>query len=355
VKGLRVKRSAHPEAVRSLAAATESADNTGIGSAYVKAMSLCSRCRDPRILLQEPQPLCYFLTRVDARESTAGDNMMIAKTIEQMRSLRRERSGSVGLVPTMGYLHEGHLSLVRQARAENAVVVVSIFVNPTQFGPQEDYTLYPRDPNRDHEMLRREFTDVVFTPPAEEMYPSGFNSWVIVKGVTERLEGACRPGHFQGVTTIVAKLFNIVAPHRAYFGQKDAQQTVVIKKMARDLNMDLEIIIMPTVRESDGLAMSSRNVYLNSEERRAAPVLFRALSLVQKLHAGGESHADRLRERAMSLLHQEPLARVDYFSVADRETLEELSVIDRPALISLALRIGKVRLIDNVLLEHPSP
>jgi pantoate--beta-alanine ligase len=280
--------------------------------------------------------------------------MMVVNTIEQMRRLREELSGTVGLVPTMGYLHEGHLSLVRQAKADNGVVIVSIFVNPTQFGPHEDYILYPRDPDRDLEMLRREFTDVVFTPSVEEMYPSGFNSWVTVKGVTERLEGACRPGHFQGVTTIVTKLFNITEPHRAYFGQKDAQQTVVIKKMVHDLNLNLEIIVMPTIRESDGLAMSSRNAYLTPEERRAAPVLFKALSLMQKLHASGEYNADVLRERAMTLVNHEPLVSVDYISVADRGTLEELSVIDRPALISLALRIGKVRLIDNVLLQSPS-
>lgn len=275
--------------------------------------------------------------------------MEIARTIPEMKKLRRQIAGSVGFVPTMGYLHEGHLSLVRQARTENSVVVVSIFVNPTQFGPKEDYTIYPRDPKRDLALLQKEKTDIVFMPPAEEMYPNQFNSWVEVKGVTDRLEGACRPGHFKGVTTVVAKLFNIVEPTRAYFGQKDAQQAVAIKKMIAELNMNLEVVVLPTVREKDGLAMSSRNIYLNPEERRAATILFRALSLAQDRWRDGERNAEHLRQEMTSLISKEPLAKIDYISIADRETLEELTTIDRPALASLAVRIGETRLIDNFL------
>lgn len=204
--------------------------------------------------------------------------MITINSIAKMRSLRRHITGSVGFVPTMGYLHEGHLSLVGQAWTENSIVIVSIFVNPTQFGPGEDYGVYPRDPERDFDLLEKVKVDIVFMPSVEEMYPSNFSSWVKVDGITERLEGACRPGHFQGVTTVVAKLFNIVEPTRAYFGQKDAQQAIVIKKMVTDLNMDLEVMVLPTVREKDGLAMSSRNIYLDPEERRAATIFSRPLS-----------------------------------------------------------------------------
>ncbi len=277
--------------------------------------------------------------------------MKIAKTIAEMKALRRQISGSVGFVPTMGYLHEGHLSLVRQAKAETETVIVSIFVNPTQFGPAEDYATYPRNLKRDLALLEKEKTDIVFVPEVEEMYPKGFNTWVEVKGITERLEGACRPGHFKGVTTVVAKLFNIVEPTRAYFGQKDAQQALVIKKMVAELNMNLEIVVLPTVREKDGLAMSSRNIYLSPEERQAATILFKALTLAQERWQRGERNADSLRQEMISFIKKEPLAKIDYVSIADKETLEELSIIDRPALVSLAVRIGKTRLIDNLLLE----
>src|SRR4030043_473669 len=209
--------------------------------------------------------------------------MQIARTLAEMKALRMKSLGSVGFVPPMGYLHDGHLALVKQARAENSVVVASIFVNPTQFGPTEDFKTYPRDTERDLAMLRKERTDIVFMPTAEEMYPEGFNSWVDVAKVTDRLEGSHRPGHFKGVATVVAKLFNIVEPTRAYFGQKDPQQVLVIKKMVADLNMNLEVIVAPTVRERDGLAMSSRNVYLNPQERQAATILFKALTLAQNL------------------------------------------------------------------------
>ncbi|MBL7209878.1 MAG: pantoate--beta-alanine ligase, partial [Dehalococcoidia bacterium] len=254
-------------------------------------------------------------------------------------------------VPTMGYLHQGHLSLVKQARAESATVVVSIFVNPTQFGPAEDLSTYPRDPDRDLSLLQKENADVVFMPSNEEMYPQGFNSWVAVEKVTDRLEGSYRPGHFKGVTTVVAKLFNIVEPTRAYFGQKDAQQAIVIKKMVAELNMNVQVIVVPTIREDDGLAMSSRNVYLDSQDRQAATVLFRALTQAQQLWQKGEKNAELLRQAMVSLISKEPLAEVDYVSVADSQTLEELSEIDRTALASLAVRIGKTRLIDNIVLQ----
>ena len=276
--------------------------------------------------------------------------MQIAKTIADMKALRTKSLGSVGFVPTMGYLHQGHLALVKQARAENSIVVASIFVNPTQFGPTEDFKSYPRDTERDLAMLEKEKTDIVFMPSAEEMYPEGFNSWVDVEKVTDRLEGSYRPGHFKGVATVVAKLFNIVEPARAYFGQKDAQQALVIKKMVADLNMNLEVIVAPTVRESDGLAMSSRNVYLNPQERQASIVLFKALTLARNRREKGERNAETLRQEMTSLISQEPLAKIEYVSIADAQTLEELSKIDRPALVSLAIRIGKTRLIDNILI-----
>ena len=268
-----------------------------------------------------------------------------------MKALRKQSQGTVGFVPTMGYLHDGHLALVKRARVENSLVVVSIFVNPTQFGPTEDFNRYPRDIPRDLALLEGENTDVVFMPSSEEMYPPGFSNWVVVEKVTERLEGKSRPGHFRGVATVVNKLFNIVEPTRAYFGQKDAQQVVVIKRMVSDLNMNVEVVVVPTVRESDGLAMSSRNVYLNPQERQAATVLFRALSLAENLWRGGERDAEVIRETMTSLIRKEPLAEIDYVSVAHPETLEELSAIDGPALVSLAVRIGKTRLIDNTVLE----
>jgi len=276
--------------------------------------------------------------------------MKVIETIGEMKRLRRRLTEPVGFVPTMGYLHEGHLALVRRARAENPSVVVSIFVNPTQFGPQEDFNSYPRDTRRDLALLGKEGTDVVFMPSVVEMYPRQFDSWVEVGKVTERLEGASRPGHFRGVATVCAKLFNIVQPTTAYFGQKDAQQAVVIKKMVADLNMSLEIVTVPTVREPDGLAMSSRNTYLNPEERKASVVLYQALSLAQKLWSQGEIDADRLREEMIKLIQKQPLANIDYVSVANAETLDELDTVSLPALVSLAVKIGKTRLIDNVVL-----
>ena len=277
--------------------------------------------------------------------------MQVVKTIFNIRASRQRLKGSVGFVPTMGFLHEGHLALVKRAKAENSIVMVSIYVNPAQFGPKEDFGAYPRDLDRDLELLRKEGTDIVFVPSDEEMYPHEFSSWVDVEKVTERLEGASRPGHFRGVATIVAKLFNIVQPTRAYFGQKDAQQVVVIKRMVADLSMNLEVVIVPTVRENDGLAMSSRNVYLSPRERQAATILFKALTLARQLRKGGEKDAEKIRGQMTGLIGREPLAQIDYVSIADAETLEELGLIDRPAVVSLAVRIGKTRLIDNMPLE----
>jgi pantoate--beta-alanine ligase len=277
--------------------------------------------------------------------------MQVVTTVAEMHRLRSQMTGSVGLVPTMGYLHEGHLSLVRRARADNEHVVATIFVNPTQFGPQEDYQRYPRDPERDLRLLEQEGTDVVFMPGVEEMYPQGFDTWVEVgESLTGRLEGAFRPGHLRGVTTVVAKLFNVVQAHRAYFGQKDGQQLAVIRRLAADLNMGVEVVAVPTVREPDGLAMSSRNAYLSPEERRAAIVLWRSLCRARELFDGGERRVEVIRGEMEGVLASEPLARVDYVSVTDAETLAELETVDRPAMVSLAVRIGSTRLIDNVTL-----
>jgi pantoate--beta-alanine ligase len=276
--------------------------------------------------------------------------MKVVNSVAEMRAVRRGLTGAVGLVPTMGYLHEGHLALVRLARSENENAVVSIFVNPTQFGAGEDFQAYPRDPERDLSLLKSEEVDVVFMPPAEEMYPAHFSTWVDVQQLTERLEGASRPGHFRGVATVVAKLFNIVEPTRAYFGQKDAQQLMVIRRMVSDLNMNLQVVAVPTVREPDGLAMSSRNTYLSPGERQAALVLWQALSLAKQLWFEGERDAQNIRRKMASLIGSEPLAQIDYISLADAESLEELAQIDRPALVSLAVRIGKTRLIDNIVL-----
>jgi pantoate--beta-alanine ligase len=275
--------------------------------------------------------------------------MKVLKTIKEIEQLRPSLPAPLGFVPTMGYLHEGHLALVRQARAENSSVVVSIFVNPTQFGPNEDFNQYPRDPKRDLALLEKEKVDVVFMPSADEMYPPGFNSWVEVGKIAERLEGAARPGHFLGVATVVARLFNIVQPDRAYFGQKDAQQLIVVKNMVAELNMNLEVVAVPTVREPDGLAMSSRNTYLNPEERKAAAVLYQALTLAQRLWSEGEKDAKVIRRRMSELIQKQPLAHIDYISIADAETLDELDRVKPPALVSLAVKIGKTRLIDNVV------
>jgi pantoate--beta-alanine ligase len=276
--------------------------------------------------------------------------MKIIDTIAAIKAERNSLDESLGFVPTMGYLHKGHLSLVKKARNENTTVAASIFVNPTQFGPGEDFESYPRDTERDLNLLEP-YTDIVFMPTADDLYPAGYNSWVDVKGLTDKLEGASRPTHFRGVTTIVAKLFNIVRPTRSYFGQKDAQQLAVIKKMVKDLNMNLEVIACPTIREPDGLAMSSRNSYLKPDERKAAPVLYQSLKLAEKLYSEGERNAEKIRREMMSLIQQQPAADIDYISIADNETLDEVDEITRPVLVSLAVKIGKPRLIDNLILE----
>lgn len=277
--------------------------------------------------------------------------MRVVYTIDELRAARAALAEPAGVVPTMGYLHEGHLALVRRAKVENASVIVTIFVNPTQFGPTEDLAAYPRDLERDLHLLQGEGVDLVFVPTAAEIYPPGYQTYVEVEQVARPLEGARRPGHFRGVATVVAKLFNLTCPQRAYFGQKDAQQVRVIQQMTRDLNFPLAIVVCPTVRESDGLAMSSRNSYLTPEQRAAAPVLYRSLLAVQAAYQAGERDAESLRRTALDLLATEPLAQVEYVSVADAQTLEELSQVAGPALCSMAVRIGRARLIDNILLE----
>jgi len=256
----------------------------------------------------------------------------------------------VGLVPTMGYLHEGHLSLVHRAREECDHVVVSIFVNPTQFGPKEDLSKYPRDLDRDLSLLEPLGTDLIWMPTAEIMYPQGYQTWVEVEAITSPLEGAMRPGHFRGVTTVVAKLFNGVQPHKAYFGQKDAQQAAVIRQMTRDLNFPIEIVVCPIVREPDGLAMSSRNVYLDTEQRKAATVLYRSLSAAKKAYESGERDAEKLRQIMKDVLASEPLAQMQYVSCADYDMLEELETVTGKTLLSMAVFMGKTRLIDNFVL-----
>ncbi|MDE2859909.1 MAG: pantoate--beta-alanine ligase [Chloroflexota bacterium] len=276
--------------------------------------------------------------------------MRLIHSVAEMALARSEVERPLGLVPTMGALHEGHLSLVRRARSENASVVVTIFVNPTQFGPSEDLAAYPRDPDRDLALLEAEGADVVFMPPPKEVYPAGYDTWVSVERTSEPLEGASRPGHFLGVATVVCKLFNMVRPDRAYFGQKDAQQLQVIRRLNSDLNFDVKINAMPTVREPDGLAMSSRNAYLSPDQRRAAPVVYAALQAAQELYADGARQASAVREAMQRVLASEPLAQPEYVSIADPGTLAELELIDGPALASLAVRIGTTRLIDNVVL-----
>ena len=276
--------------------------------------------------------------------------MEVASTIAEMRALRRAFAGDAGFVPTLGYLHDGHISLVRAAKERNEHTIASIFVNPSQFNNPDDFERYPRDNEGDLAQLREQGVDVVFVPAIEEMYPSGPSTSVDVGEITERLEGEHRPGHFRGVTTVVAKLFNVVQPTRAYFGHKDAQQLIVIRRMVSDLHLGVEIVAMPTIREPDGLAMSSRNARLSPAEREAALVLWKALRLATQLYEGGERSGVRLREELQALISGEPLARVDYVSVADTETLQELDSIDDEALVSLAVHVGDVRLIDNITL-----
>jgi pantoate--beta-alanine ligase len=268
------------------------------------------------------------------------------------RKVRREQDQTIGLVPTMGALHEGHLSLVREARRMCDVVVVSVFVNPTQFGPGEDYARYPRDLTQDAARLTDYNVDYIFAPPPEEIYPKNFSTYVIVGGLSDELEGKSRPGHFRGVATVVAVLLNIVRPDFAFFGQKDAQQTLVIKRLVRDLAFETETVVLPTVREESGLALSSRNAYLKEEERRTAPVLYRSLKRAKEAYKNGERTAGRLIEIIRMTIEAEPLAHLDYIGVTDAETMERLDKLDdRTVLIALAVYIGKTRLIDNLVLN----
>ncbi len=277
--------------------------------------------------------------------------MKTISTLFDLRSARLSLYGTVGLVPTMGYLHEGHLSLIRRAKMECDSVVVSIFVNPTQFGANEDLSKYPRDLERDLSLIEPLGVDLVWNPTAEIMYPAGYQTWVEVESITRPLEGSIRTSHFKGVTTIVAKLFNAVQPHKAYFGQKDAQQAAVISQMTRDLNFPIEVIVCPTTREADGLAMSSRNKYLEGADRSAATILFRALSAAKLAHAGGERNAAKLRAIMTDTLASEPRAQTQYVSCADYDTLKELDVVSGKTLLSMAVMLGKTRLIDNFVLE----
>jgi pantoate--beta-alanine ligase len=286
-------------------------------------------------------------------EFTEQRTIQIVRTVAETRVVLRElraHGRTVGLVPTMGALHEGHLSLVRTARATSDAVVVSIFVNPTQFGPSEDFAKYPRTFEADVAALEREGVDLVFAPTAEEMYPAGATAFVEVAGVSGRLDGASRPGHFRGVATVVAKLFNIIEPDKAFFGQKDAAQVAVLRKMVRDLNFGLELVVCPIVREPDGLAMSSRNQYLSPEEHRRALVLSRALREVERLAAAGVTESSKLIAATEAVLAEEPEVRVDYCRVVSADTLEDVSDVSGGALVAIAAFVGTTRLIDNTLI-----
>lgn len=265
---------------------------------------------------------------------------------------QKKQGKSIGLVPTMGYLHEGHLSLVRAARRDCDIVVVSIFVNPIQFGQGEDYETYPRELERDSALLVKENADAIFAPEVKDMYPVGYDTFVeVFGGITAKMCGASRPGHFKGVTTVVSKLFHICRPDRAYFGQKDAQQLLIIKKMVRELNFPLEVVRMPIVRESDGLAMSSRNVYLNEEERRQALVLSQALKMAENDIKNGERNIKKIRQKIKDMIETRPLAAIDYIEISNGQDLSEIEEIQGEVLIALAVKFGKTRLIDNLLVE----
>ncbi len=280
--------------------------------------------------------------------------METINSADQMNALSRElrRAGKrIGLVPTMGALHEGHLSLVRTARARTDVVVVSIFVNPTQFGPQEDFSSYPRNLVQDAKMLAAEKADFIFHPTVDEMYPAGAATWVIVEALSEKLDGRSRPGHFRGVTTVVSKLFHVVQPDFAFFGQKDAAQLAIIRKMVRDLKFDIEIVGCPIVREKDGLAMSSRNTYLDSEQRRQALTLYRSLMRVQFMADNGETRSSELVAAGKQVLGEEPAVRLDYLEIVDPDMLDPLPTLTGPTLAAVAAYVGTTRLIDNIVVS----
>ena len=280
--------------------------------------------------------------------------MIIIKTIKELKNIIRtnkKQGHSIGFVPTMGFLHEGHLSLIRAAKKENDLVVVSIFVNPTQFGVGEDFEAYPRDLDNDAKLSEAAGADVIFNPSISEMYPEKYQTYVEVLEITNKLCGLSRPTHFKGVTTVVNKLFNIVEPDRAYFGQKDAQQVAVIQKMVRDLNMNVDIIPCPIVREADGLAMSSRNTYLNPEQRNAALVLSKSLFTAKDMINKGSRDAVEIKEAIINMINSEPLAAIDYVEIVDALTLNDITTIKDSILIALAVKIGRTRLIDNILVE----
>ena len=280
--------------------------------------------------------------------------MKVIETVAEMQAARQAAPGSLGLVPTMGFLHEGHLSLVRRARQDNDTLTVSIFVNPTQFAPNEDLDRYPRDMDRDLGLLADEQVDIVFAPNAEQMYPKGFDDWIEPPApLATRLEGASRPGFFRGVCTVVARLFRIVQPDSAYFGQKDAQQLRVIRQMVRDLDLPVEIVPMPIVREPDGLAMSSRNAYLSTDERQRSLALSAALAEARRLVRDGVTDAQHLRTHIRSLIDATGGIEIDYVSVAEEDALAEIDTIDRPAIALIAARVGNIRLIDNTILVPP--
>jgi pantoate--beta-alanine ligase len=280
--------------------------------------------------------------------------MKVVRKIDEMQKMvdeARAEEEIIGLVPTMGYFHKGHLGLMKEARKRSDLVVVSIFVNPTQFGPQEDFKSYPRDLKRDMKLAEEMGVDVIFAPDVGVMYPEGLLTYVDVGEIGSVLEGARRPGHFRGVTTIVAKLFHIVKPHKAYFGQKDFQQTVVIGKMTEDLDMDVEVIVLPTAREEDGLAMSSRNLYLTDKERKVAPLLYKSLKTAEELIRTGQRDSKKIIGKMNALLEKEKLIKLEYIAISQPETLKPVERIKKEVNISLAARIGKARLIDNITIK----
>ncbi|MBI5416401.1 pantoate--beta-alanine ligase [Candidatus Poribacteria bacterium] len=281
--------------------------------------------------------------------------MRSMKTIAEMQfysKKMREDKKSIGFIPTMGYFHEGHVSLMKESRLKNDITVVSVFVNPIQFGKNEDFSSYPRDPDRDSQITMEAGVDILFTPSQEEMYSSDFSTYVDPGTIGDLLCGAYRPGHFKGVATVVTKLFNIVKPHRAYFGQKDFQQSMVIKKIARDLNLDLEIIVLPIIREKDGLAMSSRNVYLSPEERKSAAILNKSLKEAEHLIKSGEKKSDIIISHIEKMIKKIKAARIEYISIIDKNTLQNKNILDSDMVIALAIYIGNTRLIDNIEIQN---
>lgn len=280
--------------------------------------------------------------------------MQVFSEINKLKNYLKEeklKNKTIGLVPTMGYLHEGHLSLVKQSHAENNITIVSIFVNPTQFGPNEDFERYPKDFKRDIELATKYGADIIFAPSAFEMYPEGYKTFVEVEEITDKLCGASRPGHFRGVTTVVTKLFNITQADRAYFGQKDAQQAIVVKQMVKDLNMNISIVVCPTIRDQNGLAKSSRNSYLSEEERKQAVIISKALFMAEKQIKQGEKNTYKIKLNIENMINEEPLSKIDYISIVDINTLDDISEITDKALIAIAVKFGTTRLIDNIIVE----